>query len=37
MRSASDYGAYVRGLLVDLVREGILRRQVLPLELQKKK
>lgn len=33
MRSASDYGAYVRGLLVDLVREGILRRQVLPLEL----
>ena len=34
MRSASDYGAHVRGLLVALVREGLLRRQTLPVELR---
>ena len=33
MRSASDYGAHVRGLFINLVREGILRRQILPLEI----
>jgi len=33
MRSASDYVAYVRGLLIGLVREGLLRRQVFPLEV----
>jgi hypothetical protein len=34
VRSAGDYGAYVRSLLVTLVREGLLRRQTLPLELR---
>lgn len=34
MRSASDYGAHVRGLLVALVRGGLLRRQTLPVELR---
>ncbi|MFQ5858218.1 MAG: DUF6516 family protein [Anaerolineae bacterium] len=33
MRSASDYGAFVRGLFINLAREGVLRRQSLPLEV----
>lgn len=34
MRSASDYSAHIRSLFINLVREGILRRQRLPLEIQ---
>ncbi len=34
MRYARDYGAHIRGLLNNLVREGILRRQALPLEIR---
>ncbi len=33
MRSASEYGVHIRSLLIHLVRDGILRRQVLPLEI----
>ncbi|MFQ5594526.1 MAG: hypothetical protein ACE5HA_10290 [Anaerolineae bacterium] len=32
MKSASDYVTHVRGLFINLVREGVLRRQALPLE-----
>lgn len=34
MRSASEYGAQIRGLLINQVRDGILRRQVFPLEIR---
>ncbi len=34
MKSASDYGAYIRSLLINLVREGLLQRQTLPLQIE---
>lgn len=34
MSSASEYVAHVRSLLINQVRDGILRRQALPLEIR---
>lgn len=33
MSSASDYIAHIRSLFINLVRDGILRRQTLPLDM----
>lgn len=33
MKSASEYGTYIRNLFINLASEGLLRRQVLPLNI----